>query len=87
MLKLHFSRSSVKRRSEVPAELDFLSRDDADDIETVPALRAKTQNLQIKILEQVRELERSERMLQAQSSINRDINTELEALQKRFNGE
>ena len=76
----------VKRRSEVPAELDFLSRDDADDIETVPALRAKTQNLQIKILEQVRELERSERMLQAQSSINRDINTELEALQKRFNG-
>ena len=64
-----------------------MSRDDADDIETVPALRAKTQNLQIKILEQVRELERSERMLQAQSSINRDINTELEALQKRFNGE
>ena len=63
-----------------------MSRDDADDIETVPALRAKTQNLQIKILEQVRELERSERMLQAQSSINRDINTELEALQKRFNG-
>jgi hypothetical protein len=32
-------------------------------------------------------LERSERMLQAQSSINRDINTELESLQKRFNGE
>lgn len=77
----------VKRRSEVPAELDFLNRDDADNIETVPALRAKTQNLQIKILEQVRELERSERMLQAQSSINRDINTELESLQKRFNGE
>ena len=77
----------VKRRSEAPAELDFLSRDDADDIETIPALRAKTQNLQIKILEQVRELERSERMLQAQSSINRDINTELESLQKRFNGE
>ena len=77
----------VKRRSEVPAELNFLNRDDADNIETVPALRAKTQNLQIKILEQVRELERSERMLQAQSSINRDINTELESLQKRFNGE
>ena len=39
----------VKRRSEVPAELNFLNRDDADNIETVPALRAKTQNLQIKI--------------------------------------
>ena len=64
-----FFEKSVKRRSEVPAELDFLSRDDADDIETVPALRAKTQNLQIKILEQVRELERSERMLQAQNKL------------------
>ena len=77
----------VKRRTEVPAELDFLEKTDADDLETVPALRSKAQNLQIKILEQVRELERSERMLQAQSSINRDINTELEALQKRFNSE
>ena len=77
----------VKRRTEVPAELDFLEKTDADDLETVPALRSKAQNLQIKILEQVRELERSERMLQAQSSINRDINTELEALQKRFNNE
>jgi protein fantom len=77
----------VKRRTEVPAELDFLEKTDADDLETVPALRNKAQNLQIKILEQVRELERSERMLQAQSSINRDINTELEALQKRFNSE
>ena len=71
----------------MPAELDFLEKTDADDLETVPALRSKAQNLQIKILEQVRELERSERMLQAQSSINRDINTELEALQKRFNSE
>ena len=76
----------VKRHSERPAEVDFLDGefDQADDMQAVPALKRKVQTLQIKILEQVRELERADRMVKAQSSINRDLNTELEALKSRY---
>ena len=58
--------------------------EDIDDMEAVPALRKRIQKLQIKQLEQQRELDRADRMLKAQSSINRDLNTELETLKARY---
>ena len=66
--------------------MDFLDNDmeDIDDMEAVPALRKRIQKLQIKQLEQQRELDRADRMLKAQSSINRDLNTELETLKARY---
>ena len=72
----------VKRHTDRPSEVDFLDNDmeDVDDMEAVPALRKRIQKLQIKQLEQQRELDRADRMLKAQSSINRDLNTELELL-------
>ena len=82
----------VKRNSERPADVDFLDKDafengNVDEMEVVPALRRKVQTLQIKTLEQVRELERADRMLKAQSSIKRDLNTELETLKARYTGD
>ena len=76
----------VKRHTDRPSEVDFLDNDmeDIDDMEAVPALRKRIQKLQIKQLEQQRELDRADRMLKAQSSINRDLNTELETLKARY---
>ena len=65
----------VKRHTDRPSDVDFLDNDmeDIDDMEAVPALRKRIQKLQIKQLEQQRELDRADRMLKAQSSINRDL--------------
>jgi Ca2+-binding EF-hand superfamily protein len=49
----------------------------------VPKLRKKLQLMNVAHLNSLRELERVERMLQAQVDINRDLNAELDEAQKR----
>jgi len=73
----------VRRKMDDPTDLDFLQRVDDEDLTTLPALKKRLQMVQVTNLSITRELERAERMLKAQASINRDLHLELEEGHKR----
>ncbi|CAM9440210.1 unnamed protein product [Chrysoparadoxa australica] len=73
----------VRRRHEDPVRLDFLEEAEGEALDNLPACRRKVQQLQLSNLDLTRELERAERMLKAQMSINRDLHLELESISQR----
>ncbi|GBG27119.1 Protein fantom [Hondaea fermentalgiana] len=68
----------VKRGSEAMSQVGFL--------ETAPASDRKLQDLQMTHLSTCRDLEMAERMLKAQTAINRDLNEEISDLQRKVKG-
>ncbi|CAM9773902.1 unnamed protein product [Scytosiphon promiscuus] len=75
----------VRRKMADPAASfpGFLSNAEDEEMNNVPALRRKLQRVQVSNLNLTRELERAERMLKAQMSINRDLHVELEEACRR----
>ncbi|CAN0004535.1 unnamed protein product, partial [Ectocarpus sp. 12 AP-2014] len=74
----------VRRKMADPAAFPgFLENPEEEDMDNVPALRRKLQRVQVSNLNLTRELERAERMLKAQMSINRDLHVELEEACRR----
>ncbi|GMH97812.1 hypothetical protein TrST_g7069 [Triparma strigata] len=83
MKELERALAIVRRKMDDPTDLDFLEKIDDEDLTTVPALKKRLQMVQVANLNVTRELERAERMLKAQASINRDLHLELEEAHKR----
>ena len=83
MKELERALAIVRRKMDDPTDLDFLERVDDEDLTTVPALKKRLQIVQVANLNITRELERAERMLKAQASINRDLHLEIEESNKR----
>ncbi len=75
----------VRRRQANPTDdIDFLELPDGDEyLDSGSTLKRKLQQVQVANLAVTRELERAERMLQAQMSINRDLHLELEDLSRK----
>ncbi len=75
----------VRRRQANPTDdVDFLELADEEEyLGPGPTLKRKLQQVQVANLAVTRELERAERMLQAQLSINRDLHLELEDLSRK----
>eukprot|EP00752_Nemacystus_decipiens_P007715 g6898.t1 len=74
----------VKRKMADPEGFPgFLENPEDEEMDNVPALRRKLQRVQVSNLNLTRELERAERMLKAQMSINRDLHVELEEACRR----
>ena len=80
--ELEAALTMVKRRSENPGDMPFLEKADGLDEDTVPGLRRKLQQLQLRNLELQREVERTEQMLTAQTKINRELHLEVEELSR-----
>ena len=74
----------VKRNSEKMGEVPFIQALKEEGMATVPGLKRKVQDLQLANLSSSRELERCERMLKAQTNINKDLNAEVTDLRKRL---
>ncbi|GMH78351.1 hypothetical protein TL16_g07766 [Triparma laevis f. inornata] len=87
MKELERALAIVRRKMDDPTDLDFLEKIDDEDLTTVPALKKRLQMVQVANLNVTRELERAERMLKAQASINRDLHLELEEAHKRSHTE
>ena len=87
MKELERALAIVRRKMDDPTDLDFLEKIDDEDLTTVPALKKRLQMVQVANLNITRELERAERMLMAQASINRDLHLEVEEAQKRSRAE
>jgi hypothetical protein len=83
MTELERALAIVRRKMDDPTDLDFLQKVDDEDMSTLPALKKRLQMVQVSNLSVTRELERAERMLAAQASINRDLHLELEEAHKR----
>jgi Ca2+-binding EF-hand superfamily protein len=84
MEELERALTIVRRRLAAGGEdLSFLEASGDEKLDTVPSLRRKLQQVQVANLTISRELERAERMLKAQMSINRDLHLELEELTRR----
>lgn len=76
--ELERALTMIKRSKESMGQVDFL--------ETAPTSDRKLQDLQVAHLNTCRELEMTERMLKAQTSINRDLNDEITDLQRKLKG-
>lgn len=70
----------VKRRAEAGTKLSILEDVDGDNMVAVPALKRKLESVQLMNLKLTEEGERLENMLKLQSSINKDLHKELEAM-------
>ncbi|GMH77661.1 hypothetical protein TrRE_jg7069 [Triparma retinervis] len=79
MKELEHALAIVRRKMDDPTDLDFLEKVDDGDMD----IKKRLQMVQVANLNITRELERAERMLKAQASINRDLHLELEEAQKR----
>ncbi|CAN0100913.1 unnamed protein product, partial [Discosporangium mesarthrocarpum] len=84
MEELERALTIVRRRMADPNGFPgFLENPEEESLDNVQALRRKLQQVQVSNLNITRELERAERMLKAQTSINRDLHLELEEACKR----
>lgn len=76
----------VRRQRDAPSAADILGASAADaagaaaGAEAVPVLRRKVHSLQVSLLTANQELERTEKMLAAQTAINRDLAEEIKEL-------
>ncbi|CAK4615697.1 unnamed protein product [Aphanomyces euteiches] len=73
----------VMRRGQDPSHVEFLEDQDGQDSNSITYLRRKVHRLQIAHLTSTQELERCEKMLHAQTSINRELTFEIEELVTR----
>jgi len=84
--ELEQALTMIRRNSDAMGTVGFLEGGGSRNQPEALMIKHKLQELQVSHLNACRELEMSERMLKAQTAINKDINAEVEDLHQRLKG-